>query len=67
MKRLSYLKWFRSYPDGFRILSTNYDPLPALQLGVQIIAVNTQSKDDVNSQILKSFFTKGINKTTGYR
>lgn len=39
----------------------------ALQIGVQIVAINTQTKDDVNHHILKAFFFKGMNKTTGYR
>jgi hypothetical protein len=39
----------------------------ALQLGVQIVAVNTQTQDDINHHILKAFFMKGFNKTTGFR
>lgn len=27
IRRLSFLKWFRSYPAGMRIWSSNYDPL----------------------------------------
>lgn len=41
--------------------------LAALQLGVQIVAINTQTQDDVNHHILKAFFMKGMNKTPGYR
>lgn len=41
--------------------------LASLQLGVQIVAINTQTQDDINHHILKSFFIKGSNKTTGYR
>lgn len=57
-----------------RIDSSNYDPLrnyfinlASLQLGVQIVAVNTQKYNDVNVHILKAFFMKGINRVAGYR
>lgn len=57
-----------------RIWSSNYDPLrkiffnlAALQLGVQIVAANTQTQDDISNHILKALFIKGLNKTSGYR
>lgn len=45
----------------------NFLFLAALQLGIQIVAINTQTQDDVNHHILKAFFMKGMNKTPGYR
>lgn len=37
--------WLRTYPTGAEIASDNYDPIPMLEVGAQIIALNTQTKD----------------------
>ena len=36
--------WMRIYPQGTRFDSSNYNPLPMLEVGAQIVALNTQSK-----------------------
>ena len=36
----------RTYPQGSEVGSGNYDPAPMLKVGAQIIALNTQTKDD---------------------
>lgn len=38
-----------------------------MELGVQIIAMNTQKQNDVYNNLMRSFFMKGKNYTTGYR
>jgi hypothetical protein len=40
------------------MLSNNYYPIPMLEAGTQIIALNTQTKDD-NVWLLMSYFTTG--------
>ena len=50
--------WLRIYPAATEISSGNYNPVPLLRIGAQIIALNTQTKDDnVLSQM--SYFTAG--------
>ena len=39
-------------------MSNNYDPIPSLQIGAQIIALNTQTKDD-QVLMLMSYFKAG--------
>jgi hypothetical protein len=36
-------KLIRTYPDNFRIDSSNYDPLPAWNYGCQVVALNYQT------------------------
>ena len=38
----------RIYPEGTRIDSSNYDPMPAWSVGAQVIALNTQTHDIPN-------------------
>mgnify|MGYP002078367895 CR=1 FL=1 len=38
--------WLRTYPIGTEIASNNYTPAPMLKVGAQIIALNTQTKDE---------------------
>lgn len=38
----------RVYPNGVRIDSSNYDPIPAWSVGAQMIALNTQTHDIQN-------------------
>jgi hypothetical protein len=40
------------------ISSSNYDPVPLLELGAQIIALNTQTKDNY-AWLMMSYFTAG--------
>ena len=35
----------RLYPSPLRVTSTNYDPLPAWRMGVQMAAINLQTND----------------------
>lgn len=65
--------WLRSYPLASRVDSSNYNPirisnniLAVLQMGVQIIALNTQSTDPY-TLMMKRFFDKGKSKAAGYR
>jgi hypothetical protein len=60
-KSLEYTKrsFLRIYPLGTEIGSGNYNPIPGLQRGAQIIALNTQTKDDY-SWLMMSYFTAGI-------
>jgi hypothetical protein len=36
-------KLIRTYPDNFRIDSSNYDPMPAWNYGCQVVALNYQT------------------------
>lgn len=38
----------RTYPDGFRQDSSNQDPIPCWNFGVQMVALNFQTEDDMN-------------------
>lgn len=38
--------WLRTYPIATEVYSANYDPAPMFKVGAQIIALNTQTKDD---------------------
>ena len=38
--------------------SSNYNPVPVLRIGAQIIALNTQTKDDY-AWLMMSYFTAG--------
>lgn len=59
-KAASYTRrsWLRIYPLGTEISSSNYDPVPFLELGAQIIALNTQTKDHY-AWLMMSYFTAG--------
>jgi hypothetical protein len=60
--------FLRIYPVGTEVTSANYNPIYPLQAGAQIIAINTQTKDDY-AWLLMSYFTagrKGDPKTFGY-
>jgi hypothetical protein len=48
----------RIYPLGIEIASSNYNPIPHLKNGAQIIALNTQTKDDY-AWLLMSYFICG--------
>ena len=37
--------WLRTYPLGTEMSSGNYDPAAMMEVGAQIIALNTQTKD----------------------
>jgi hypothetical protein len=50
--------WLRIYPLGTEIASSNYSPIHPLKVGAQIIALNTQTKDD-NAWLMMSYFTAG--------
>lgn len=50
--------WLRTYPFGMEIQSANYDPAPMLAVGAQIIALNTQTKDDF-AWMLHGYFIGG--------
>ncbi len=54
--------WLRSYPNASEMLSNNYNPIPMLEAGTQIIALNTQTKDD-NVWLLMSYFTTGRDRS----
>ena len=43
---------------GTEIASSNYDPVPGLRVGAQIIALNTQTKDNY-AWLMMSYFTAG--------
>ena len=65
--------WLRSYPGGSRINSTNYNPMrtyviiwAALEMGIQILALNTQTVD-YPTCLLNRFFEKGNKGVIGYR
>jgi hypothetical protein len=57
---VSYTKrsWLRVYPLGSEISSSNFDPVPHLRTGAQIVALNTQTKDDY-ALMLMAYFTAG--------
>ena len=54
----------RIYPLGTEIASSNYDPVPHLKIGAQIIALNTQTKDQF-AWMLMSYFKAGRNNNFG--
>jgi hypothetical protein len=56
--RYSKRSWLRIYPMGSEIASSNYNPVPVLKIGAQIIALNTQTKDDY-AWLMMSYFTAG--------
>ena len=47
--------WLRVYPKNSSIRSSNYNPANSLHLGAQIIALNTQTKDDY-ALMMHSYF-----------
>ena len=53
--------FLRVYPKASSVGSGNYDPVPALARGAQIIALNAQTKDDW-AWMMMSFFTAGSDK-----
>ena len=50
--------FLRIYPVGTELASGNYDPIPALSRGAQLIALNTQTRDDY-AWLMMSYFTAG--------
>jgi hypothetical protein len=56
--------WLRTYPTGTEIYSSNYDPIPMLRAGAQIIALNTQTKDE-NAWIMYGYFCGGRHRAPG--
>lgn len=50
--------WLRIYPVAIEISSNNYNPVPLLTIGAQIIALNTQTKDNA-ALMMMSYFTGG--------
>jgi hypothetical protein len=59
-KLVEYTKrsFLRVYPMATEIGSSNYNPLHCLKTGAQIIALNTQTKDN-HAWLMMSFFTAG--------
>jgi hypothetical protein len=57
--------WIRVYPSGARFDSSNYNPLPMLEVGAQIVALNTQCKS-LEMNILREFFG-GSRRQRGYQ
>jgi hypothetical protein len=53
----------RIYPFGLRFGSTNYNPIPMLQCGCQLVSLNTQNVD-VYYVCVQGMFEK--NKQCGY-
>ena len=51
--------FLRIYPLGTEINSGNYNPIPALERGAQMIALNTQTKDNY-AWLMMSYFTAGV-------
>eukprot|EP00045_Choanoeca_perplexa_P014126 m.164381 g.164381 ORF g.164381 m.164381 type:complete len:1094 (+) comp16577_c0_seq3:100-3381(+) len=49
----------RTYPDGLRVMSTNYDPQPMFNTGCQIVALNYQTMGDEMSQYMGKFADNG--------
>jgi phosphatidylinositol phospholipase C delta len=45
----------RVYPGGHRQLSGNFSPVPALNAGIQLVALNHQTKDE-NLELLNCVF-----------
>lgn len=50
--------FLRVYPVATEVASSNFDPIPSLLRGAQLIALNTQTKDDF-AWMLRSYFTAG--------
>ena len=50
--------FLRVYPAGTEIGSSNFSPIPGLQRGAQLIALNTQTKDDF-AWLMMSYFCAG--------
>jgi len=59
---LKYLT--RAYPEGTRIGSGNYDPLPLWECGVQMVALNYQTPDA--GLLLNEGLFRGYNGSCGY-
>ena len=54
----------RVYPSGFRVKSSNFDPLPFWRRGVQMAALNFQTYDE-GMQINEAMFASGCDRN-GY-
>jgi hypothetical protein len=50
------------YPVGTELASGNYDPIPGLARGAQMIAINTQTRDEW-AWLMMSYFTAGTERT----
>ena len=53
----------RVYPFGLRFGSSNFNPLPMMKCGAQLISLNTQNYD-INYTALKSHFL--LNENCGF-
>ena len=58
--------WLRTYPQGSEVGSGNYDPASMFNIGAQIIALNTQTKDDY-AWMTYGYFCGGISGNPGER
>ena len=57
------IRLIRAYPGGERQLSGNFNPVPALNTGIQLVALNHQTKDE-NLELLNCVFRE--NGDTGF-
>lgn len=55
----------RIYPAGFRVNSSNYDPIPGFLVGSQIVALNQQTCDR-NLMIYLGKFQENGGMSSGY-
>lgn len=58
--------WLRTYPIGTEMNSGNYDPAAMLEVGAQIIALNTQTKD-YYAWMMYGYFCGGRHLSPGLR
>ena len=60
LQNYSEHSWIRVYPFGLRFGSSNFNPLPFMKCGAQLISLNTQNYD-INYTALKSHFLSNFN------
>ena len=58
--------WLRTYPLATEMNSGNYDPAAMMEVGAQIIALNTQTKD-YYAWMMYGYFCGGQKATSGLR
>ncbi|ANB12959.1 phosphatidylinositol phospholipase C [Sugiyamaella lignohabitans] len=46
----------RTYPSGYRMTSTNFDPIPYWKMGIQLVALNWQT-NDIGLQLNHALFS----------
>ena len=63
LQKYSRQSFIRVYPFGLRFGSSNFNPLPMMKCGAQLISLNTQNYD-TNYTALKSHFF--LNNSCGY-